>query len=140
MKNKFVAGQVFEDEYGDEVARIVFSEGIWSSDEDQAAYLEENGDFPSSDVAVIMYDFYYNEEYVEGVRYIVEHMRENGMINVAEREQKDRERQHIIDALAAMGVDTADFIVSNGRAYIGNQECEDYIQGTHAWCSSSMSC
>ena len=140
MKNKFVAGQVFEDNWGDEVARIVFADGVWSSDEDQATYLEENGELPGEDVTVIMYEFMYQDEYVDGERSISEFIRENGMINVAEREQKDRERQHIVDTLAAMGVDTADFIVSNGRAYIGNQECEDYIQGTHAWCSSSMSC
>lgn len=140
MKNKYVAGQVFEDNWGDEVARIVFADGVWSSDEDQAAYLEEVGELPSDLVSPILYEFMYHDEYVDGTRSIKEFVRENGLIDVAEREQKDRERQHIIDTLVAMGVDTSDFIVSEGRAYIGAQECEDYIQGTHAWCSSSMSC
>lgn len=139
MSNKFVAGQVFEDNWGDEVARIVFADNIWSSDQDKDNYIQENGELPR-DGALVLYEFMYHDEYVEGVSDIKDFIRDNGLINVAERQQKDRERQHIIDALAAMGVDTADFIVSEGRAYIGYEECEDYIQGTHAWCSSSMSC
>lgn len=139
MKNKFVAGQVLEDQWGDEVARIVFAGGIWSSDQDKDLFLEEYNDLPEED-SVILYEFACYEEFVEGEYSIRNFIRENSLINVAEREEKDRERQHIVDALTAMGVDTADLIVSEGRVYIGSDECADYIQGTHAWCSSSMSC
>lgn len=139
MKSKFVAGQVLEDQWGDEVARIVFANGIWSSDQDKDLFLEEYNDLPEED-SVILYEYACYEEFFEGEYSIRNFIRENSLINVAEREEKDRERQHIVDALTAMGVDTADLIVSEGRVYIGSDECSDYIQGTHAWCSSSMSC
>lgn len=139
MTNKYVAGQVYEDHYGDEVARIVFADGVWSSEEDKELYLEQNDDLPDNDTP-ILYETYYCDEFVEGDSYIQEFMREHGLIDPVERERKDRERQVIVDTLNAMGVDTADLIVSEGRVYIGADECCDYIQGTHAWCSSSMSC
>ena len=139
MTNKYVVGQVFEDHYGDEVARIVFVDGVWSSDEDRAEYLEQNDELPENGEP-ILYETCYCNEFVEGEYYIREFMREQGLIDVAERERKDRERQHIVDTLNAMGVNTADLIVSEGRVYIGSEECCDYIQGTHAWCSSSMTC
>lgn len=140
MKTKFVAGQVFEDNYGDEVGRIIFADGVWYSDQDRDNYVEEVGELPTDLVSPILYEFMYHDEYTDGDAAIRAFIRENGMIDVAERERKDAERQHIVDALSAMGVDTGDLIVSEGRVYMGSQECEDYIQGTHAWCSSSMSC
>ncbi len=139
MTSKYVVGQVYEDSWGDEVARIVFADGVWSSDEDRDEYLEQNDELPDDDTP-ILYETTYCDEFVEGDAYIREFMREHGLIDVAERERKDKERQHIVDTLNAMGVDTADLIVSEGRVYIGSEECCDYIQGTHAWCSSSMSC
>lgn len=139
MTDKYVVGQVYEDTWGDEVARIVFVDGVWSSDEDRAEYLEQNDELPDNDTP-ILYETCYCDEFVEGDADIREFVREHGLIDVAERERKDRERQHIVDTLNAMGVDTADLIVSEGRVYIGSEECCDYIQGTHAWCSSSMRC
>lgn len=139
MTSKYTLGQVFEDYYGDEVAQIIFLDGAWSSEVDKEAYLEEMNELPKHNDA-ILYDDYYNEEFIEGDDYIEEFVNEHGLIDPVERERKDKERQHIVDTLKSLGVNTRDFIVSDDRVYIGAQECEDYIQGTHAWCSSSMSC
>jgi len=38
------------------------------------------------------------------------------------------------------GLDLNNLILSNGVVYNGNDACCDYIQGTYAWCSSSMEC
>lgn len=38
------------------------------------------------------------------------------------------------------GLDLDNLILSNGVVYNGNSACCDYIQGTYAWCSSSMEC
>lgn len=140
MTTKYVAGQIFEDQWDDEVARIIYANGEWSSDEDRARYEDHHGALPDVMPEVVLYEFSYHDDYVEGERAIKAFASENGLIDVADRERKDRERQHIVDTLNAMGVDTADLIVSEGRVYIGSEECCDYIQGTHAWCSSSMTC
>lgn len=138
--SKYVTGQIFEDNWDDEVGRIVYANGIWSNDEDRAAFEDSYGGMPDDMPEVILYEFMYHDEFVEGEAAIKDFVREHGLIDVAERERKDRERQVIVDTLNAMGVDTADLIVSEGRVYIGSDECEAYIQGTHAWCSSSMIC
>lgn len=139
MTSKYMLGQVFEDYYGDEVARIIFLDGAWSSEEDKQAYLEEMNELPEHNDA-ILYEDYYNDEFIEGDNYIEEFVNEHGLIDPVERERKDKERQHIVDTLKSLGVNTRDFIVSDDRVYIGNDECCAYIQGTHAWCSSSMTC
>ncbi len=140
MTNKYVVGQVFEDNWDDEVARIVYADGEWSSGEERALFEDSYGGMPDNMPEVILYEFMYHDEFIEGEAAIRNFVRENALIDVAERERKDQERQVIVDTLNAMGVDTADLIVSEGRVYMGADECEAYIQGTHAWCSSSMSC
>ncbi len=55
-----------------------------------------------------------------------------------------KKRQEIGDKIIAIlkenQIDTNDLIVSDGKVFQGYSDCATYIQTTHAWCSSSMSC
>lgn len=138
--SKWKAGDIFEDHWDDEVGRIVYANGEWYSDQDRATFEDQYGGMPDEMPSVILYEYMYHDEFIEGEAAIREFIAENGLIDVEERKRLNAERQHIVDALKALNVDTDDLIVSNGTVYIGEAECCDYIQGTHAWCSSSMSC
>lgn len=61
---------------------------------------------------------------------------------ITEEEFKKRKEvsDKIIKLLKENDINTSDLIVSDGKVYQGYGECANYIQATHAWCSSSMSC
>lgn len=58
----------------------------------------------------------------------------------AEYQRRQEVSKTIVKILQENGIDTNDLIVSDGKVYQGYSQCADYIQNTHAWCSSSMSC
>lgn len=137
--NKYVVGQVFEDMYGDEVAWIVHANGEWMGEAHRDDYLEEFGELPDP-TTPILFEESASGEFFEGNEAIQEAISDYNLIDIEDRKRKDEERQYIVDTLKSLGVNTNDLIVSEGRVYMGYNECENYIQGTHAWCSSSMSC
>ncbi|WNL63290.1 hypothetical protein [Citrobacter phage Tr1] len=136
--SKFKAGDVFVDYDGDERMTIVFADGVWLSDAEKQDYLDEMGEEPTE--SVVAFEDYNYSEYREGVAEILDLIEEDNLINKEEHETRQKERQVIVDMLKAAGVNTSDLIVSEGVVYMGYSECAGYIQGTHAWCSSSMSC
>lgn len=61
-------------------------------------------------------------------------------ISEAEFYKRKEVGDKIVALLKENNIDTSDLIVSDGKVYQGYSECASYIQGTLAWCSSSMSC
>lgn len=71
-----------------------------------------------------------------------EHDELNWGILVSQKEfLKNKEKNDkVVQILRELDLDTDDLIISDGILYQGYSQCSEYIQRTHAWCSSSMSC
>lgn len=71
---------------------------------------------------------------------------DRGLQSEAEIKARVELHKKIADALSSMTdingkpLDLNNLILSDGSVYNGAGDCETYIQATHAWCSSSMSC
>ena len=136
--SKLEVGQEYVDYTGDVCLTIVFKDGVWASESERLDFLEDMGeDNCYSDSTIIAYE---SEQYCEYRDDPAECIDEFNYILKSAYEKNQEERQRIVQLLKDNKVDTADLIVSDGRVFIGYSECANYIQASHAWCSSSMSC
>lgn len=80
--------------------------------------------------------FYDEEEFIE----YDEDDEFGHLIPLEDYNERKEIEDKILAVLIAAKINTNDLIVSDGHVYVGYDECYDYINGTRAWCSSSMSC
>ena len=137
----FKLGQVFVDYTGDDALTIVYLDGEWANEEVKKEYEENMGNLDEEDLpTIIAFESEQWGEYREDEYEIEEIITEYHYVPKEKYEQNSEVRNNILDLLKTHGVSTSDLIVSDGRVYIGGDECEAYIQASGAWCSSSMMC
>lgn len=138
-------GEVFIDRYGDEAFICVYDSvtKIRLDEKDEGNVLRNWRLDPEALNEHI-------EEYPEESAYLSEYgdiedydsMMDDRVLR-SEAQIKEGEELHkrIKKALKGIqGLDLDNLILSDGVVYNGNSACCDYIQGTYAWCSSSMEC
>lgn len=137
MTNKFKVGDEFVDYAGDVCLTILMVDGVWKNEQEQADYIEEMGEDYYEGAEIICYE---SEQWCEYRDDPEDCISEFNYILKSEFAALQEERNKIVETLKSLGIDTNNLIVSDGRAYVGADECAGYIQATHAWCSSSMAC
>lgn len=120
---------------------VVFLDGEWLTPEWIADYEEETGeDIADIDTDIIVYEDYDYSEFRHGDDEVGELIDEYGLCDMEVIVKRQAEREWIVKMLEQANIDVNNLIVSDGEVYVGHGECCNYIQSTHAWCSSSMSC
>lgn len=146
----YTLGQKFVSPVKDQEAEVIAirTDGIWQITE---AYKREEDlqrllDKTRRDVVLFGKDEdYYDEDYITDDQ-LSNYDSWDGGIDwtslVTEEEAAHRQEvsDKIVALLKAHDIDTSNLIVSDGKAYVGYDECESYIAGTGAWVPSSMQC
>lgn len=138
-------GEVFIDRYGDEAFICVY-DSVTKTRLDEKDEGNVLGNWRLDPEALNEHI----EEYPEESAYLSEYgdiedydsMMDDRVLR-SEAQIKEGEELHkrIKKALKGIqGLDLDNLILSDGVVYNGNSACCDYIQGTYAWCSSSMEC